>query len=162
LATKSQNSLALLPKEGSKAPSFSGKNQDGKGVKLSSFKGKNVVLYFYPRDMTPGCTTEACDFRDNFEKFDDVAVIGVSADSPEKHKKFIEKYDLPFDLIADEEKKILNQYGVWQEKNLYGKKSMGIVRTTFIIDKKGKIHKVFPKVRVKGHIEAILETLSEM
>ena len=112
--------------------------------------------------MTPGCTTEACDFRDNFEKFDDVAVIGVSADSPEKHKKFIEKYDLPFDLIADEEKKILNQYGVWQEKNLYGKKSMGIVRTTFIIDKKGKIHKVFPKVRVKGHIEAILETLSEM
>ncbi len=112
--------------------------------------------------MTPGCTTEACDFRDQSENLKGAVVVGVSADTPEKHQKFIAKYDLPFDLIADEERKILNQYGVWQEKNLYGKKSMGIVRTTFIIDKKGTIHKVFPKVRVKGHIDAVLESLSEL
>jgi thioredoxin-dependent peroxiredoxin len=163
MATKTPNSLTLLPAQGSKAPDFSGKNQHGKSVKLSSFKGKsNVVLYFYPRDMTPGCTTEACDFRDQLQSLKDTIVIGVSADTQEKHQKFIEKYSLPFDLIADEEKKILNQYGVWQEKNLYGKKSMGIVRTTFIIDKKGILHKVFPKVRVKGHVDAVLEALSEL
>ena len=108
-----------MVKEGNKAPDFSGKNQDGKPVKLRSFKTKkNVVLYFYPKDMTPGCTTEACDFRDQFEKLKNTIILGVSIDSPERHLKFIEKYDLPFELIADENKKISEKYGVWQEKKL--------------------------------------------
>ena len=149
-------------KEGKKAPEFSGKNQDGKPVKLSSFKGKkNVVLYFYPKDMTPGCTTEACDFRDQFKKFKNVVIFGISVDSPERHQKFIDKYDLPFELIADENKKIANKYGAWQEKKLYGKTFMGIVRSTFIIDKKGVIQKIFPKVKVKGHVDEVLEVLKK-
>ena len=149
-------------KEGNKAPEFSGKNQDGKSVKLSSFKGKkNIVLYFYPKDMTPGCTTEACDFRDQFKKFKNVVIFGISVDPPERHQKFIDKYDLPFELIADENKKIANKYGVWQEKKLYGKNFMGIVRSTFIIDKKGVIQKIFPKVKVKGHVDEVLEVLKK-
>jgi len=150
-----------MVKEGNKAPDFSGKNQDGKPLKLSSYKGKrNVVLYFYPKDMTPGCTTEACDFRDQFKKFKTAVILGVSIDSPERHQKFIDKYDLPFELIADENKKIVNKYGVWQEKKLYGKTFMGIVRSTFIIDKKGVVQKIFPKVKVKGHIDEVLEILN--
>ncbi len=149
--------------EGKKAPDFTAIDQDGKKIKLSSFKGKkNVVLYFYPRDMTPGCTTQACDFRDHFEKFKNTVILGVSADLPEKHQKFIEKHSLPFNLISDTDKKVLNKFGVWQEKSLYGKKFMGIVRTTFIIDKKGIIRKIFPKVKVKEHVEKVLETLKEM
>jgi len=152
-----------MVKEGSKAPDFAEKNQNDKLVKLSSFKGKkNIVLYFYPKDMTPGCTTEACDFRDQFKKFKTSVIIGVSIDSPERHQKFIDKYDLPFDLIADENKTIVNKYGVWQEKKLYGKTFMGIARSTFIIDKKGVIQKIFPKVKVKGHIDDVLETLKEI
>ena len=152
-----------MVKEGNKSPDFSGKNQDGKLIKLSSFKTKkNVVLYFYPKDMTPGCTTEACDFRDQFKKFKNTIILGVSVDSPERHRKFIEKYGLPFELIADENKKIAEKYGVWQEKKLYGKTFMGIVRSTFIIDKTGVVQKIFPKVKVKGHVDEVLEILKKI
>jgi|TARA_B100001964_G_scaffold234726_1_gene293712 peroxiredoxin Q/BCP len=152
-----------MVKEGNKAPDFSGKNQDGKSVRLSSFKTKkNVVLYFYPKDMTPGCTTEACDFRDQFKKFKNTIILGVSSDSPERHRKFIDKYNLPFELIADENKKICMKYGVWQEKKLYGKTFMGIVRSTFIIDKAGTVKKIIPKVKVKGHIEEVVEILKKI
>ena len=149
-------------KEGNKAPDFSATDQNGKKIKLSSFKGKkNVVLYFYPKDMTPGCTTEACDFRDQFKKFKSTEILGVSIDSPERHLKFIDKYDLPFTLISDVDQKVVNKYGVWQEKKLYGRKFMGIVRSTFIIDKSGVVRKIFPKVKVKGHIDEVLEALKE-
>lgn len=147
--------------EGKKAPDFTAIDQDGKKVKLSSFQGKkNVVLYFYPKDMTPGCTTEACDFRDHLPKFKNTVVLGVSVDSPERHRKFIEKYDLPFDLISDEDRKVVEKYGVWQEKSLYGKKFMGIVRSTFVIDKKGIVRKAYPKVKVKGHAEEVLAAVN--
>ena len=152
-----------MPKEGNKAPDFSAKDQNGKTVKLASLKGKkNVVLYFYPKDMTPGCTTEACDFRDHHKKFKNTVVLGVSIDSPERHQKFIDKYNLPFTLIADTNQKVVNKYGVWQEKSLYGKKFMGIVRSTFIIDKSGVIRKIFPKVKVKGHVEEILNEIKSL
>ena len=152
-----------MVKEGKKAPDFSGKNQDGKLVKLSSFKTKqNIVLYFYPKDMTPGCTTEACDFKDQFKKFKNTIIIGISADSSERHQKFIDKYNLPFELIADENKKICEKYGVWQEKKLYGKTYMGIVRSTFIIDKIGIVQKIFTKVKVKGHVDEVLENLKKI
>ena len=152
-----------MVKEGNKAPDFSEKNQTGETVKLSSFRGKkNVVLYFYPKDMTPGCTTEACDFRDQHEKLKHTVVLGVSVDSEERHRRFIDKYGLPFDLIADENQKVTNKYGVWQKKKLYGKEFMGIVRSTFIIDKKGVIRKIFPKVKVKGHVEEVLTALKEL
>ncbi len=150
-------------KEGNKAPDFSAADQSGKKVKLSSFKGKkNVVLYFYPKDMTPGCTTEACDFRDQFKKFKNTEILGVSIDSPERHQKFIGKYELPFALISDVDQKVVNKYGVWQEKKLYGRKFMGIVRSTFIIDKSGVVRKIFPKVKVKGHIDEVLAALKEL
>ena len=150
-------------KEGNKAPDFSATDQSGKKIKLSSFKGKkNVVLYFYPKDMTPGCTTEACDFRDHFKKFKSTEILGVSIDSPERHQKFIEKYDLPFTLISDVDQKVVNKYGVWQEKKLYGRKFMGIVRSTFIIDKSGVVRKIFPKVKVKGHIDEVMAALKEI
>ncbi len=149
--------------EGKKAPDFTALNQDGTKIKLSSFLGKkNVVLFFYPRDMTPGCTTEACDFRDNKASFKNTVILGVSADIQEKHTKFIEKYSLSFDLISDPDRKVLGKYGVWQEKSLYGKKFMGIVRSTFIIDKKGVIQKIFTKVKVKGHVEKVLAALKEI
>ena len=152
-----------MVKEGNKAPDFSGKNQEGKSVKLSSFKGKkNIILYFYPKDMTPGCTTEACDFRDQYKQFKHTTILGVSIDSPERHQKFIAKYNLPFDLIADENKKIVEKYGVWQEKKLYGKTFMGIIRSTFIIDKNGVIQKIFTKVKVKGHVEEVLQFLNKI
>ena len=152
-----------MVKEGNKAPDFSGINQDGKPIKLSSFRSKKkVVLYFYPKDMTPGCTTEACDFRDQFKEFKNTIILGVSVDSPERHRKFIDKYNLPFELIADENKKICTKYGVWQEKKLYGKTFMGIVRSTFIIDKAGTVKKIIPKVKVKGHIEEVVEILKKI
>jgi thioredoxin-dependent peroxiredoxin len=150
-------------KEGTQAPDFTAIDQNENKVKLSAFKGKkNVVLYFYPKDMTPGCTTEACDFKDNYKKLKDTVVLGVSLDSPKRHQKFIAKHDLPFDLISDADQKVVNKYGVWQEKNLYGRKFMGIVRSTFIIDKKGVLRKIYPKVRVKGHIEEVLNFLKEI
>jgi peroxiredoxin Q/BCP len=150
-------------KEGNKAPDFSAVDQDGNKIKLSSFKGKkNVVLYFYPKDMTPGCTTEACDFRDQFKKFKSTEILGVSIDSPERHLKFIGKYDLPFTLVSDVDQKVVNKYGVWQEKKLYGKTFMGIVRSTFIIDKSGVVRKIFPKVKVKGHVDEVMQVLKEL
>ena len=150
-------------KEGNKAPDFTALDQNGKKVKLSSFKGKkNIVLYFYPKDMTPGCTTQACDFRDQLKKFKNTVILGVSIDSQERHQKFIDKYDLPFSLLADTDKKVVQKYGVWQEKKLYGKTFMGIVRTTFLIDKTGTVKKIFPKVKVKTHIEEVLKELKEL
>ncbi len=152
-----------MVKEGNKAPDFSGRGQNGISIKLSSFRGKkNVVLYFYPKDMTPGCATEACDFRDQFKKFKNTVILGVSIDPPERHQRFIDKYDLPFELISDENKKVVNKYGVWQEKKLYGKTFMGIVRSTFIIDKNGTIQKIFSKVKVKGHVDEVLDVLKEI
>ena len=152
-----------MVKEGNKAPDFSGKNQEGQLVKLSSFKGeKNIILYFYPKDMTPGCTTEACDFRDQYKQFINTTILGVSIDPPERHQKFIAKHSLPFDLIADENKKIVEKYGVWQEKKLYGKTFMGIIRSTFIIDKDGVIKKIFTKVKVKGHVEEVLQFFTKI
>ena len=150
-------------KEGNKAPDFTALDQNGEKVKLSSFKGKkNVILYFYPKDMTPGCTTQACDFRDQQKRFKATVILGVSIDSQERHQKFIEKYDLPFKLLADTDKKVVEKYGVWQKKKLYGKTFMGIVRTTFLIDKSGTVRKIFPKVKVKNHIEEVLAELKEL
>ncbi|MCU0474080.1 MAG: thioredoxin-dependent thiol peroxidase [Bacteroidales bacterium] len=144
-------------KEGMKAPSFEGVDQNSKNVKLSDFYGRKVVLYFYPKDNTPGCTAEACNLRDNYDLLlkKGFAVVGVSMDSEKSHKSFAGKYSLPFPLIADTSKKILNDYGVWREKSLYGKTFLGIVRTTFIIDEKGIIEKVISKVETKNHTEQI-------
>lgn len=143
-----------------KAPQFSLLDQDGEKVSLKDLKGQSVVLYFYPRADTPGCTTEACDFRDEYSKIKKKAVIlGVSPDVPEDQKSFAKKFSLPFQLLADDEKEVAKAYGVWKEKSMYGKKFMGIERSTFIIGPDGKIKKIFPKVKVKGHAEAVLEAL---
>ncbi|MFD2967451.1 thioredoxin-dependent thiol peroxidase [Sphingobacterium bambusae] len=137
---------------GDKAPAIQAKNQKGETVSLSSFLGKKVILYFYPKDNTPGCTTEACNFRDNYQSLVDEGfeVIGVSIDSEQSHQKFISKFELPFNLLADEDQKIVNDYGVWVEKNMYGKKYMGTARTTFIIDEEGTIAHVIKKVDNKN------------
>ncbi|MEA1874007.1 MAG: thioredoxin-dependent thiol peroxidase [Bacteroidota bacterium] len=149
-------------KAGDKAPDFQGKDQNGKPIKLFDFLEKKLILYFYPKDNTSGCTAEACDFRDNYEMWlsKGYAVIGVSADSEASHQKFAAKFDLPFPLIADEDKTIIQAYGVWGEKNMYGKKSMGIKRTTFIIDENGIILKVFKQVKSKAHTEQIVEKIN--
>ncbi len=151
-------------KEGQKAPSFISIDQDGNKIALKDLKGSNVVLYFYPKDDTSGCTKEACSFRDELPRFEnlDAVIIGVSADSEDSHKKFAEKFSLPFSLLADEDKKIINAYGVWKEKSMYGKKYMGIERTTYIIDREGVIRKIFPKVKVDDHNREILEVLSQL
>jgi peroxiredoxin Q/BCP len=151
-------------KVGDNAPSFKLKNQDGEPISLSDLKGKPIVLYFYPKDDTSGCTKEACNFRDEFPKFGKMKaeIIGISADSVESHKKFVEKYKLPFNLLSDEKKEVIEKYGVWQEKSMYGKKYMGIVRTTFIIDASGKISKIFPKVKVDEHNKEVMEALKEL
>jgi peroxiredoxin Q/BCP len=148
-----------IVKEGSKAPAFKGKDQDGKIVSLSDFKGKNIVLYFYPQDDTPTCTTQACNLRDNFGilKNHGFEVIGVSPDEVAKHKKFENKYDLPFTLIADSELKIIEKYGVWGEKSMYGKKYMGLIRTTFLIDSKGIIKHIINKPKAKEHAQEIIK-----
>ena len=146
---------------GKKAPAFKLKNQDGKVISLSDLKGKKVVLYFYPKDDTPGCTKEASAFRDEFPKFSglNAVILGVSPDSAESHKKFIAKYKLPFDLLSDENKEVLEKYEVWKEKNNYGKIYMGVERTTYIIDENGMISKIFNHVKVEGHSAAIQEAL---
>jgi thioredoxin-dependent peroxiredoxin len=145
-----------------KAPEISAPDQDGKIVKLSDFSGKKVILYFYPKDNTPGCTTEACNLRDNYKILLDkgFAILGVSADSAKSHKGFIEKYDLPFALIADVDKKVLMAYGAWGEKSMYGKKYEGILRKTFVISEEGKIEHIFEKVDTKNHTQQILDALS--
>jgi len=149
---------------GDKAPSFKLKNQNNKLISLSELKGKPVVLYFYPKDDTSGCTKEACNFRDEFPKFGKMKaeIIGISAGGGESHKKFAEKYKLPFNLLSDEKKEVIEKYGVWQEKSMYGRKYMGIVRSTFIIDEKGKISKIFPKVKVNEHNKEVMEALKEL
>lgn len=146
-------------KEGMKAPMFEGIDQDGRTIKLSDFPGKKVVLYFYPKDNTSGCTAEACNLRDNHEMLlrKGFAVVGVSMDSEKSHKGFSSKYSLPFPLIADTSRKILNDYGVYREKKLYGKSFLGIVRTTFLIDEKGIIEKIISKVDTKNHSEQIFK-----
>lgn len=145
---------------GDKAPEILGRDQDGKEVKLADFKGKKLVLYFYPKDNTPGCTTEACNLRDNYQRFLDAgyAVVGVSVQDEKSHKKFIEKHELPFPLIADTEKTLNNAFGVWGEKSMYGRKYMGTFRTTFIIDEEGKVERIItPKeIKVKEHAAQIL------
>lgn len=148
---------------GNKAPDFIGKDQNGKEIKLSDYSGKKVVLYFYPKDDTPGCTKQACSLRDGFPKLkqNNIVVLGVSPDDEESHQKFIEKYDLPFTLIADADKKILNQYGVYGERNMYGNKFMGVKRTTFLIDENGEIIKIFKRVKVAEHAAEVLQAFSE-
>lgn len=148
-------------KEGDRAPAFSLLSDTGETVSLRDFKGRDVVLFFYPKDATPGCTTEACDFRDSLARFSKlkVAVLGVSKDSVESHRKFKEKQGLNFPLLSDTDGKACEAYGVWQEKSLYGRKFMGIVRTTLVIGGDGRIRKVFPKVKVGGHVAAVLEDL---
>jgi peroxiredoxin Q/BCP len=147
--------------EGKKAPPFSLKDQSGKTVKLSDFPGKHVVLYFYPRDSTPGCTQEACDFRDDHSALlkKGAVVLGVSPDTEKSHAKFATKYELPFPLLVDEDHAVAEKYGAWGEKVLYGRKFMGIIRSTFLIAPDGKVKKVWPKVKVAGHVGEVLEAI---
>ena len=144
-------------KEGQKAPFFEGTDQKGNNIKLDDFKGKKLILYFYPKDNTPGCTAEACDLRDNYKDLLDkgYAVIGISPDSEKSHSKFAEKFDLPFPLIADTERIILSAYGTWGEKKMYGKTFLGVKRMTFIIDEQGVIEKIISKVKTKEHTAQI-------
>ena len=146
---------------GTKAPDFALLDKDGKEVRLSDFAGKRVVLYFYPRDNTPGCTRQACAFAKAYEGFRsrDVVVIGISKDSVASHLKFAQKYELPFILLSDPELQAIQAYGVWQEKKLYGKTSMGVVRTTYVIDPEGRVEKVMPKVKPDTNAEEILAWL---
>lgn len=146
-------------KPGDIAPDFTGTDQNGALIRLSDFKGKKVVLYFYPKDDTPGCTAQACNLRDNYDQLlkDGYIVLGISKDNEKSHKKFIEKYNLPFSLIADTDTKINEAYGVWAEKSLYGKTYWGTKRTTFIIDEEGKVVEVISKVDTKDHISQILK-----
>ncbi|GAA4921536.1 thioredoxin-dependent thiol peroxidase [Mucilaginibacter defluvii] len=146
---------------GDKAPDFEAKDQNGKAISLADFKGKNVILYFYPKDDTPGCTAEACSFRDNYQSLisQGFEVIGVSTDDEKSHKKFETKYSLPFTLIADESKEIVEAYGVWVEKNMYGKKYMGTARKTFLINGDGIIDQIIDKVDTKNSSQQILDVL---
>lgn len=145
-------------KIGDKAPEFEAENQNGKQIKLSDYKGKKVVLYFYPKDNTPGCTNQACNLRDNYELLQSkgYVILGVSADKASKHQKFISKYDLPFDLLVDDEKIIMNKYGTWGLKKFMGREYHGILRTTFIIDENGVIEDIISKVKTKDHTNQIL------
>ena len=147
-----------MVKVGDRAPDFTGLTDTGEKIELKDLHGKTVVLFFYPRDNTPGCTIEACGFRDSFAAFKekDVAILGVSPDSVKSHEKFKARFKLPFTLIADDDHKIAEQYGAWQEKSMYGRKYMGIVRSTFVIDPQGKIAEVYEKVKVRGHVQDVL------
>lgn len=149
--------MSLQP--GDKAPAFSGIDQDGNSIKLSDFAGKKLVLYFYPKDNTPGCTVQACNLRDNYQALLDAgyAVVGISSDSAKKHTNFIKKFELPFPLIADEDKSIHEQFGTWVEKQMYGRKYMGTARTTFVIDENGVILEIIDKVKTKEHADQILK-----
>ena len=152
-------------KEGSKAPAFDVPSSAGKNITLEEFKGKkNVVLYFYPKDDTPGCTVEACGFRDRFREIEkqDAVILGVSPDGDKSHQKFISKFKLPFTLLSDEDKALCEAYGVWVKKSMYGKEYMGVARTTFIIDKDGKIAKIFEKVKTDIHNDEVLEGLKTL
>lgn len=148
-------------KAGDKAPDFKALDQNGKEVSLSDFKGKKLVIYFYPKDMTPGCTVQACNLRDNYKQLqkEGYEILGVSADSEARHQKFIDKYDLPFDLLADTEKEMIKAYGVWGPKKFMGKTYDGIHRTTFVIDENGTISELIEKVKTKSHTAQILENV---
>ena len=147
---------------GKKAPKFKGVDQDGNKIQLSDFEGQTLAIYFYPKDNTPGCTAQACDIRDNYKVLSKqkIAIIGVSCDDEKSHLKFIQKFELPFPLIADTDQKIVNQFGVWVEKSMYGRNYMGIARTTFIIDPNGIISHVIEKVDTKNHSAQIIAALS--
>ncbi|MCH8089472.1 MAG: thioredoxin-dependent thiol peroxidase [Chloroflexi bacterium] len=148
-------------KAGDLAPDFEATLESSEKVSLNQYKGRKVVLYFYPRDNTSGCTREACDFRDRISDIQarGSVVLGVSPDSVKSHQRFKEKFDLPFSLVSDESREVAQAYGVWREKKLYGKTSMGIVRSTFIIDEEGRIARVYDKVKVAGHVDDVLESL---
>ena len=150
-------------KEGTTAPAFKTTDQDGETVSLKDLRGQKVVLYFYPKDDTPGCTKEACSFRDAFSKFkkQDITVLGISPDKEAAHKKFVTKYKLPFTLLADTDRSIAEAYGVWGEKKFMGRTYMGVHRTTFLIDEKGKIKKIFEKVKPEDHADEVLGAFSE-
>lgn len=152
-----------LIEPGKAAPAFNATDQGGKTHKLKDYRGQWVVLYFYPRDNTPGCTKQACGFRDELPAFGklEAAVLGVSTDSAKSHSKFRDKFELPFDLLVDEEHALCEKYGVWQEKSMYGRKSMGIVRTTYLIDPKGKVAQRWDKVKVANHIDDVLGALRD-
>jgi len=145
-------------KEGDNAPAFKSVNENGEKISLTDYKGKKLVLYFYPKDDTPGCTAEACDLRDNYKMFQKKGyeILGLSPDGIVKHKKFISKFDLPFSLLADEDHSVAESYGCWGEKSMYGRKYMGILRTTFVIDEKGKIEKIIEKVDTKAHTQQLI------
>jgi thioredoxin-dependent peroxiredoxin len=148
-------------KENDAAPEFELQNQDGETVRLVDLKGKKVILYFYPKDDTPGCTAQACDIRDHYAEFKKrgALIFGVSPDTVRSHKKFEEKYGLPFPLLADEGHAVADKYGVWGEKSMYGKKYFGVDRTTFVIDEQGRIAKIFPKVKPSEHVDQVLAVL---
>lgn len=150
----------MKPQIGEQAPEINSKDQNGNPIRLSDFKGKKIALYFYPKDNTPGCTEQSCNLRDNEMQLKAAGyqVLGLSIDDEKSHQKFIEKFSLPFPLISDTEKKVVNDYGVWVEKSMYGKKYMGIARTTFLIDETGIISKVIDKVDTKEHSKQILES----
>ena len=155
---------SLLPVIGKPAPDFTLPSSTGEPISLRQFKGKkSVVLYFYPKDETPGCTREACDLRDHSEEFArfDAVILGVSTDGLESHQQFSAKHKLPFPLLSDEDASVSRKYGVYKQRNLYGKKYMGIERTTFVIDRTGRIAQIYPKVKVEGHVQALLEFLGE-
>ena len=149
-------------KEGENAPAFAAANEKGETISLSDYKGKKLILYFYPKDNTPTCTTEACNLRDNFELLQSKGfeLLGVSPDSQRKHQNFIKKFDLPFSLLVDADTKIIQDYGLWGEKQMFGKKYMGVFRTTFVIDENGKIERVFTKVNAADHANQILESMN--
>ena len=160
-AARDGDTLREMIKQGAPAPDFKVLDDEGKPFQLSDLKGKEVVLYFYPKADTPGCTKESCEFRDTITQFKrrGAMVIGVSPDKPTAQAKFKSKYELTFPLLADEDHKVAEAYGVWQEKSMYGKKYMGIARTTFVIDKDGRVKKVFEKVKPEGHAEQVLGAL---
>lgn len=151
-------------KEGDRAPSFSLTDQNGKIHELEDYKGQKIILYFYPKDETPGCTKEACAFRDLFEEYKkrNIKVLGISKDSEKSHKNFKEKHNLPFDLLTDEKREVLEKYGALTKKNLYGKIFMGIQRITFVIDEEGKIIKIYPKVKPEEHAEQIIQDIEQL
>jgi peroxiredoxin Q/BCP len=151
-------------REGEQAPNFSLEADDGTVVTRDSLAGKNIVLFFYPRDNTTGCTQEACDFRDAFPRFGkiDAVVIGVSPDSLESHRKFKKKFDLPYLLLSDENHQLADNFGIWKEKSMYGRKYMGFERTTVIVDRKGRVVRIFPKVKIPGHIQEVEKTVREL
>ena len=161
---RKREDIVMTIEVGKAVPNFTLKANGGKDVSLSDYRGKYVVLYFYPKDMTPGCTTQACDFRDNIESFSELnaVILGVSPDPVERHEKFIDKYDLPFELLSDENHELAEAFGVWKLKKNFGREYMGIERSTFIIDPEGKLIKEWRKVRVKGHVKEALQYLREL